>query len=248
MKKRARRSSGTAGRVAAAVARNKAARFDYVRGTTLVNQAVKKYILNKFEQKMSVRGIQNNQLWHNGGATGNVAITTNLLQTTVGTSQFHRIGDKIYSQGLDFRLWLSNKLDRPNVMYRIIVVSAEASDLPSATNISDLFFAVESGSNFSCMTAFVNVDKYRVHKDMVIQPFGGDYSLEDVATLREHSRFVSFTVNTNKNISYKLDNGIVPVGANSYALFVFAYDAYGTTTVDDIATVAWMAKHRFKDV
>lgn len=231
-----------------AKARLDSSRWSGLRGTTILNQMVKKAIMRKFETKMHLIAYQNINLYHDSGTVAGgtaVAVDANLLRTNVGTTQFTRIGDKVRSMSLEFRLWLSNKLDRPNVMYRVLVLSADNEDIPSGTQVTDLFFPHSTGNK---MVGQINTDKFRVHKDLIVQPFAGDYSLELNATNKEHSRLVKFNVSTNKDLVYKTDGSTVPSGRNNYALFVFPYDAWGTLNTDNIASFAVTITHRFKDV
>lgn len=253
LKKSGRGASGTAGRIAAAVARNRARRFDLTRGATLLNQVVKKHLMKKFETKYKFFSYENMNLYHNCTRVSNspdVPIERGMLTTTVGTTQFDRIGDEIHSLKLEFKLWLSNKLDRPNVMYRILVVSADDSDIPGApTATTGLWYSTSlGGSPGNRMIGKVNDDVFRVHKDILVQPYSGDYSSETGATLKEHSRLIQFTVTTNKRIKYKVDTGTVPQGPNNYALYVIPYDSYGTVQTDNIASLAYSIRHYYKDV
>lgn len=250
---RTSRKSGLTRRAATYVRAARGKRAAYVsnrRGmdTFTLNNAVRKYIMKKYETKIYLLHDINQQLYHRtDGSTNYVPLISNLLQTSQGTTQYTRVGDKIRSMDVDVKLWLSNKLDRPNVMYRIICVSAESADLPAATSIVDLFYPTGAGTP-PFTVAKINVDKYRVHHDHTIQPFGGDYSIEASSAQKEHSRLYNFRVVTNKDIVYKADNGTVPSGNNFYSVFVLVYDAYGSLATDNIASCAYCFAHRFKDM
>lgn len=212
-------------------------------------------MMKKAEQKFVFTKGQNAQICHNctlyAGSAGFFLAANNLLSTSIGTGQQQRNGDSIYSQNLQFKIWLSNKLDRPNVMYRIVVLAGEEADMPSGTaavGAAALSGAEYSGSGDNCMMVHWNRDKFKIIRDIYIQPFGGDYSLEPSATNKEHSRLIEFNVPINKKITYKADSGQVPQGANCYGFFITAYDALATATTDNIASFAFSIKHNFKDL
>lgn len=238
------------------------ARFDINRNwylnvpkRSVVRQAAKLAAIRvraKNEQKMTNFSNQNVQLYHDASisALGGVRLVlNNMLATTQGVTQYNRVGDAIYSQKINVKLWLSNKLDRPNVMYRIIVLAGELADMPDGNGVtgvplSDPFY--NSGA-INTMTGYLNRDKFKVIRDQYVQPFGGDYSLEASSTQREHSRLVEFSIPINKMIRYKTDNGTVPEGANCYGLCVIAYDSYGSLLTDNIASFAYSVQHVYKD-
>lgn len=211
-------------------------------------------LMNKAEQKFLLFGDQNYQIWHNGSrytGGGSYLLDNNMLRTTQGVTQNTRSGDSIYSQKIHVRLWLSNKADRPNVMYRVVVIAGEntdmpTGDLPTPVALSGEFFSVSGGGNV--ITNVMNRDKFKIIRDFVVQPFAGDFSLETSANNKEHSRLVEFDIPINKRIKYKTDNGTVPEGANCYGMVVYAYDAFGSALTDNIASCAFSAQHFFKDI
>lgn len=213
-----------------------------------LNNAVKRIIGRYVETKSTIIQAEDVQLWHSCGITTLVPwsqTVNNLLATSQGTNQTTRVGDKIQSRYLHFRLWLSNKLDRPNVMYRILVVSGENNDFVFGTNIA------RTGASSNIMLADVDTDKYRVHYDKILQPVVGykaSVSGGNIWADKEESRFHEFRVNTSKMITYKTDNGTVPNGANTYVLYVIPYDAKGTQETDNIASYAYQIVHYFRDM
>lgn len=206
----------------------------------------------KNEQKMTNFSNQNVQLYHDGSLSslgGVRLVLNNMLATTQGVTQYNRVGDAIYSQKVNVKLWLSNKLDRPNVMYRIIVLAGELADMPDGNGptgvaLSDIFY---NAGAITTMTGYLNRDKFKVIRDQYVQPFGGDYSLEASSDKKEHSRMFEFSIPVNKVIRYKTDNGTVPEGANCYGLAICAYDAYGSLLTDNIASFAYSVQHLYKD-
>lgn len=209
-----------------------------------VAKAIKQISLKNAETKFSSQNIENYQLYHNGGSTGIYNITGNLLATSVGTTQQTRVGDSVIGRGLSIHLWLSNKLDRPNVMYRIFLFTALHIDYASTS--PTLFFQSLHGNK---MIDYINTDRYKIIYHKVIKPFSGDYSLESGATNKEHSTHLKIYLPLkNRLIKYYTDSGNVPsYQGNLIQLGVIAYDAYGSLLTDNIASMSFVTKFYFKD-
>ena len=89
-----------------------------------VEKIARQTTLSLAETKVIRRLSENSQLNHNsteirGPFLSNIA--RGLADQTAGLGNSARIGDEILLQNLKLKFWLSNKLDRPNVMYRITV-------------------------------------------------------------------------------------------------------------------------------
>jgi len=208
-------------------------------------------------KKFVTEQVENIQLSHNAGGTGLVACLNatgrpaNICATSSNSFQNGRIGDMIRGKGASIKLWLSNKLDRPNVMYRVIVLQwYHGFDPTTATNIW------RANASPNVMLASVDFDKFRVRYDRSF-PVGSGVSHSAVGTAlvpspnfvgKEHSRLVKFWIGTPGTIKYQTDNGQVPsVEKYCLALYVLAYDAKGTLTTDQIASCAYKITYNFAD-
>lgn len=205
---------------------------------------IKKVTLKQSETKYNSGSIENTQLFHNGGVGPTYVFLTNMLTTAQGQNQSQRLGDEVIAKGLSIKLWLSNKLDRPNVMYRIILLAVPPQEAVS-TNPSGLF----KGSIGNKIVDYIDTDKYKVIKNIMIKPFAGDYSLESGATNKEHSTYRKIWIPLkNRKIVYSADNGAVAKYQNNIlSLAVIAYDSYGSITTDNIASFACVYRFYFKD-
>lgn len=199
---------------------------------------------------------ENIQLKHNGGGTGNVACLdtgrcANFASTSPSQFQSGRTGDYLRSKGISIKLWLSNKLDRPNVMYRVMVVQwYHGFDPTTAQSIW------RANASPNLMLASVDFDKFRVRYDRTF-PVGSGVSMASTGTEvapsanlkgKEHSRQVKFWIGMPGLIKYQADNGNIPaVEKFCLALYVIAYDAYGTLTTDTIATCAYELTYNWAD-
>lgn len=200
-------------------------------------------VLRTAETKFVGQSLENVQLFHNGGAAPQYVWLTNLCTTSVGSSQATRVGDDVWGVGVSIRLWLSNKLDRPNVMYRVFVIAVPA-DQQAAGNPANLF----KGSSGNKMLDFIDTDRYKVRYHKLIQPASGDYSLESGATNRERSRMLKIWIPTKGRIKYATDNGLLPTYQKYIlSLGIIAYDAFGSILTDNIASFAGVTRFYFKD-
>lgn len=205
---------------------------------------IKNVSLSTVETKYYILAGQNQQLQHNGGLGPSYNRIYNLLGSSQGTGQENRVGDECIAKGLAIRIWLSNKLDRPNVMYRIIVYSGprDQASIASPNN----FFEAHTTQK---MLDMVNTDKYTVIRSKIIQPFAGDYSLESGATNKEHSKLIKFYIPlNNRKVLYGNDNEDLPTeNKNCISVAIIAYDAYATAETDTIASYSYLTKFYFKD-
>lgn len=185
------------------------------------------------------------ELNHNGGSGLGTAFVQdfNMLQTIQGTNQFTRVGDKVWGKGLKVKMWLSNKLDRSNVIYRIYAITMPVDSLTA--NPSNLWSGSVTGNNF--LLEIINTDKYKVLYQKVINCqttskwTGGDVQ-------RETSRYHSFYLKLNRMIGYSADNGQVPkYQRDIIGIGVVAYDASGTLLTDNIASYRLKSRFYFKD-
>lgn len=201
-------------------------------------------VLKQTETKFKALATENVQLYHNAGSPSVFVVQPNLLQTPTGTGQTTRVGDEVFGVGLSVKLWLSNKSDRPNVMYRIMIVACP-QDQVTSTSPNGLFKS-EVGNK---MLDSVDTDKYNVVYHKLLQPFSGDYSLEASSTLREHSKLVKIYIPLkSRRIKYQSDGGSIPsYQKNCLSLVVIAYDAFGSIVSDNIASLAYITKFYFKD-
>lgn len=204
----------------------------------------KRVMLKKCETKYTTQPGVNAQLYHNGGSPAVYIYSGNLLNTTQGITQNNRIGDSILPVGCTIKLWLSNKLDRPNVMYRVMVLAVPPDKL-GLTAPSDLF----QGVLVNKMMDYVNTDMYNIVYHRIINPKAGDYSLESGATNKERSTYVTFKVPMPKGVlQFQTNNSVIPkYQKHCLVLSVIAYDAEGTLTSDNIASFTHCTRFYFKD-
>lgn len=138
-----------------------------------------------------------------------------------------RIGDEFYLRNINIRLWLSNKLDRPNVMYKCYLFWYTAG-----ASLSD---AVVYFTQTNKMLDRINTEQISLIDQQTI--FSGA-SYENGTEKHEHSKLCTLKGNwKGKKIIYD-EGGSTPKKRN-IGLAVVCYDAYGTLQTDNIASFAY---------
>lgn len=206
-------------------------------------RAIRQVALNTAETKFTEYQLENQQLYHNGGAGPNLAQISGLLVgPPQGSTENSRNGDSVIGRMLCIRLWLSNKADRPNVMFRIILYSCPFATAAGSTDLFD-------PTTTNRMLGYCNKEKYRIILDKKLVSRSNDYSLEPTATLKEISRL--YTINyslKNRKIPYLASGSTQPkLDRDNIRIAIIPYDAYGTLTADNIASYAANIRFYYKD-
>lgn len=215
---------------------------------------VKRIVRTTQETKFLDVGEENKQLYHDVGA--GAGPTTNQIATlfdpwqyiNVGTGRQNRIGDQVTPRGIKIRLWLSNKLDRVDILYRIVIAVLPRAIGTTYTvyNNVDLFKAVDQGSCNNTMCGMVDMEK--VKKVLVDRTYrlSNSSGYGDGTTGKEVHMLKTFWLKAKRARPIKY----TAAGAhanNLLGVYVIPYDAYGTLQTDNIASHAYIARLYFKD-
>lgn len=216
------------------------------------------------ETKFLTIGYENIALWHDvgnvaGPRTEQGAILFNPWSfVSQGQSSKTRIGDVLTPRGMSIKIWLANKLDRPNLMYRIMIVVLPRSiqgTVPTFGNV-DLFKAVDQGVNNSTLLA--DVDKEKVIKvlyDKVIRNEAGVSAISTGTQALPSANFrgaekhslvkIWLKSKRQKNINYI--NQTNEHKNNFMSVYVIPYDSFGTLQTDNVASCSYIARLYWKD-
>ncbi len=138
-----------------------------------------------------------------------------------------RIGDELYLRNINIRFWLSNKLDRPNVMYKLVLFWYDSKE-----TLSDPVVYFTQTNKM--------LDRYNNEKISIIDQqtiFSGPMYLNGTEKF-EHSYLCTLKGSwKSKKIHYN-EGGSVPK-KRDIGLAIACYDAYGTLQTDNIASVAY---------
>lgn len=211
---------------------------------------IKTISLRNCETKVSSKTVENLQLTHNGTYYEN-----GLLTTSPGVNDPHgldqdtrnRVGDEIIARGMKLKWWVSNKLDRPNVMYNIYVFWYNTLDTPT----SSIFWCGTDGlgGTMNRMLDRPNPERIKVIKKIVVNSTTQFGNLADGVGSdgREHSYYRECWIPmNNKKIQYRRDTTGTPKNMD-IGFAIVPYDAYGTLTTANIASFAFSKTLYFKD-
>ncbi len=203
-----------------------------------VRKIAKKQVMKMAETKTVGKQTENVQLFHN-----KALYLQNLLATTQGvedpndlTSAAARIGDSLKLTNVNIKFWLSNKLDRPNVMYRLILFWY---DTPLVLSDAICFF-----TQTNKMLDRPNNENISIIDQKYI--FSQAMYLNGTEKF-EHSQLATLKGNwKGRKIQYD-EGGSLPK-KRSIGVCVVCYDAFGTLQTDNIASLAYNYNMNFKDI
>jgi len=230
-----------------------------MRKTATFQTRVNRVLLKKAETKYFDRAVENNQLYHNTGFGAGIGPTfpvssipnffnpwINIVQ---GTGRQNRIGDKITPRGMRLKMYLANKVDRPNTMIRIIVAV-----LPKVLNGSivgsqfDPFQGANSGLCGNNMLLPADTDKgvKFLYDKIHIMPSGqrnngGPYE-------KERTKIVKLWIKSKRATSIVYDTTSTDIVNKPIAVYAIPYEQFSTLTSDNVASVACFQRLYFKDV
>lgn len=243
----------------------KSRRGKYSRKTRFASR-VKGVLLRTAETKKYQFADENVQLNHNAGvaaasATPSLAQPFNIWAAiSKGTSSFNRIGDRIIPRGMSLKIWLANKLDRPNLMYRIIIAKVPKAINAVATtqNNVDPFDALQLGNTGNRI--ILNLDRDRGIKALYDKVFtiNAGYNASSVGTnlvpspnnvAREAHLYKKLWIKSKNSKPIIFDSTTSSqIVNNPLMVWVIAYDSYGTLTSDTVASLSYYGVCYFKDI
>jgi hypothetical protein len=221
---------------------------------------VKRVLMKNAETKYYDIGAENLQLYHDMGWGPGPATTQNAIRFNPwshiinGATKYNRVGDEITPVGIKLRLWLANKLDRPNILYRVIVAIIPKTInavVTTGTNV-DLFAPMNLGTCNSTMCAAIDIEKgIKVLYDRVITNEKGFSAyatgLAGDQDGRECHKMLKLWITRKKRSKIRYEpNGTVI--NNPLAVYVIPYDSYGTLQTDNICSCAFHMRMYWKDL
>lgn len=217
-----------------------------VKGSKSLVALIKKISLKPVETKNTHSIEENIQLYHNSLiiSYGHLYTAQSVSDNDTGTQNFLcRLGDEVILRGLSYKFWFANKLDRPNVMYKIIFFKYQSNTSPA----TPAPFYSQGTANY--MIRDLDTEKYKIIKvvNFNLQTSGQKVISQDVFQGAEAHKKVSVWIPL-KNQRCKYENGSSMPRFFDYGFTVVAYDSYGTLTTDNIASYAINRKLYFKDL
>lgn len=213
-------------------------------GTAGIKKIVKGVLMKTAETKFTHFSEENLPIYHNVKMT--TANLMNLLRTTQGVGENQRIGDSVIGKRLTLKFQLFNKLDRPNVTYRIMVISVPSDKAETLLSNTEFF----TGESANKLLDPLNTSNIRIIRDRRIK-WSGQNTVwcGDVCVKKETSKIVNVSINLkDRFIRYDPQNGYIPKEEkNCLQCYLLTYDAFGTLQTDNIASFAYHARFYYKD-
>jgi len=188
------------------------------------------------------------ELYHNiVGTSQSVLFNLNSKNSAyfpvVGPESYERIGDKIHIPGWQVNLLFGQKYDRPNVTFRLLII--EHDDMDGTYN------AIMRGATQNCLLDIVDRNVCKVLLDRTIKkPYGAVNNTGDPLTdvTRENTfKYSVFVPAPTKKYLFKLSSGF-DHNNKTVSVCVYAYDAYGSLSTDNIGYVQAGLFYKYKDL
>lgn len=231
----------------------------YGRNMLSLNSQIKKISLKQCETKQSNQYTATlQQLFHDRTYyAGQLLATTQGFTQGGGLAQAtnNRVGNKVTAVGLKLRIYIENQLDRPNVMYRIIIFKYNTLLYAGTASIQDNEFwegPSGGGALTNRMLGKVRTKNIFVIKSRVIKPtYQANYSIQTAGPVPvgpfSKTDLQEFWIPLkNKVIQYRDEDSVFPT-RDGYGFAVCAFDTQNTATSDHISNIMWQSTFYYKD-
>jgi len=214
---------------------------------------INRVLMKRAETKSLIASSENVQLYHNMGASGvafNAIIFNPWKFINQGAGANNRIGTEIYPRGLAVRMELFNKLDRPNITYRIVV--AVIPKFYNGAGTGSTFDWRDTTGSSNSLLSWVKPDAgIKILYDKIVRneahfsaiPSGTSGDQDG----KEAHKMIKFYIKSKRGQKLLWD----PTGDlvnKPMVMYVIPYDSYGTLTTDNIASVSINTKYYWKDI
>ncbi len=203
-----------------------------------VRKIAKKTVMGIAETKHIGKNTENVQLFHN-----KALYLENLLNSAQGvedpdnqSTNKGRVGDEIQLTNCNIKFWLSNKLDRPNCMYRLLMFWYDSS-----VTLSDavcFFTQTNKMLDRPDNEQISIIDQKYIFSGPMYLNGTEKFERSQLATLNGRWKGRKITYNEGGDVPKKRTIGVCLV----------VYDAYGTLQTDNIASCAHNYQISYKDL
>lgn len=218
---------------------------------------VRRVLMKTAEQKYREGSFENVALYHDRGASGAGALTTNQgaiifnpwYDISRGNAPGNRLSDSINPSGFAVRMLLRNEVSRPNVHYRVVI--AVIPKIYGGVVMDGTNYDLGSGtSGNDIMTNFFKKEGMKVLYDKMIKGYTQSTFVSHGTLVGDnevaYSKFLKLYVRSKRGATIKWgeDGRIVnnPVG-----VWVIPYENYATLRTDIVAHVSFSYKMYWRD-
>ncbi len=204
-----------------------------------VRRIARKTALGLSETINAVTVVENKQLFHNKtDYVGKLLATEQGLKddnSSTSAPDAVRKGDEIILKNINVRFWMSNKDDRPNVIYKGILFWYDVTNPPSDATV---YFTQTNKM----------LDRYNTEQISIVDTFIVKSTNNYAVDANNHEKSYLATLNKSWKVKkIKYDEGGVQPKFKDLGFALVAYDAFGTLQTDNIASYAYNCKLSFKD-
>lgn len=164
-----------------------------------------------------------------------------------GPLRDQRIGDKISPVGISMKLYIENAVDRPNVMFRLIVCV-----LPKEYNgtvTSPNFNPFQSMATGNRMLLPPDMDKgVKFLYDRVIRAPAGVQRTEGGTYEKRINLLKKLWIKSKKGSVITFNQALQQIVNRPLALYVIPYEAYSTSQESTVSFLSGMARLYYKDI
>ena len=229
---------------------------------TNLKKTIKRILYKNVETKYYDIADENVQLYHNAGRAPGTATTSIWSDSNffnpwsdipAGTGRANRIGDKIRPVSMSIKIWLANKLDRPNVMYRIIICKVPKTVNGTAVNSNNTypFQLAQLGVTGNTMVLPLDSDRgFKAYYDKTFNLQTG-YSAGLTGSTpagKECHKLVKIHLTRKSQSLVVYDSASQNITNNPLLMYILPYDSYGSLTTDNIASCSYHVRMRYKDM
>lgn len=209
-----------------------------------VKKIARKVVDEEIEDKAGVITAENEQLYHNkpyyvgkiiGGIVNDQGVEDGDQSSGGSGPTKIRVGDEISLKNINIRFWLSNKLDRPNVIYKGVLYWYPVGTTPGDADV----YKTQSNK----MLDRYNDKVIKVVDTFIVRP--GNMFLNGTEKF-EHSYLATLN-KSYRNKKIKFDNNGSVIKGFELGFTVACYDAYGTIQTDNIASMAYNMQLTYQD-
>ncbi len=200
---------------------------------------VRKELLRTCETKQRSSYITQQTLKHNTWYSN-----YGLLNLFEGTDRDNRTGEDVYLKALTIKMHFNTFSDRPQVMFRCMLVRVPTDK--KGTTTDNLFQWAASAGATNYMLAFPHTDIVTVLAEKFVQ-IKGDSHWDNIGTLVSKQMATTCVLSYNFKMGQRVKYYDNEPRDFSIRLLVLAYDAHGTLVSDNLATMETMFRLYFKD-
>lgn len=245
--------------------RSRRGKFSRRRGRRSFSSRVKKVLMKTSETKYHDIAFENRQLYHNLGSEPNppgVVIPVNVTSSpdwinpwvniTQGTARNQRIGDKINPVGMRLKIYLANKFDRVNTMYRLIVaILPKLVGTTVTSNVFDPFQIANAGVTGNNMLLPSDKDLgVKFLYDRIHRISAQSKDVVGAGTGKEVTKIIKLWIKRKRAQSIVFSGPLIgsTIVNKPLAIYCIPYEQYSTLTTDRVGSWSGHMRMYYKDI